>query len=162
MHPTTLDVLKLRDMEVSDVLSKWKIVQNLLWKVYSFYAGVTIGRHWILLRGQKNCVVKDLSTTTTTHAVFYLSPGFAVASWFRNGLLGDETDPYLHLVTREIHYCVSTWLDLILTGEYLHCIVEGIMAAIGPQNKTHAYQGIAWINIWPPFFDNVPGGFIGQ
>lgn len=143
MHPTALDFLKLWDMKVFDVLPKWKIFQNVVWNVYSFYAGVTIGTEFCW--GGEICVVKDLRTTTM-HAVFHLSSRFAVASWFRNGLMGDETNLHLCLVTGEVHYNVSMWLDLILTGEYLYSVVEGMIDGVGPQNKMHMEVSLGLIS----------------
>lgn len=110
---------------------------------FLFLCCLMIGRLWILLQGEK-CVVKDLPTTT--HAIFYLSSRFAVASWFRNGLMSGEIDLQLCLVTREIHYNVSTWLELILTGDYLYCVVEGMIDGIGPQNKTHTEVSLGLIS----------------
>lgn len=41
------------------------------------------------------------------------------------------------LVTREIHYDVSTLLDLILIEKHLYCIVEGTIDGIGPLSEAH-------------------------
>lgn len=104
--------------------------------------------------------MKDLPTT---HAIFYLSSRFAVASWFRNGLTGDEIDLHLCLVTREIHYNICMRLDLILTGEYLCCMVEGMTDGTGHQNKTHTDTDLTWIDIWHVhFLDNIHAGIMGQ